>query len=130
MAILTVGSTKTYTTMVAAIAAANAGDTLEVDVDLGFRVWMRRRLRVLGINAPECEGVTKEAGLLARAAALAWLTEAGSVCVQCPGGKMDSFGRLLGNVFRRADGANMGAWLVFNGYAVPYREQLSEEEGQ
>jgi micrococcal nuclease len=29
------------------------GDTVDLDVDLGFHVWIRIRTRLLGINAPE-----------------------------------------------------------------------------
>ena len=29
------------------------GDTVEADVDLGFNIWIRSKIRLLGIDAPE-----------------------------------------------------------------------------
>jgi len=37
----------------AIIVNAVDGDTLDVDVDLGFRITMRQRVRLYGINTPE-----------------------------------------------------------------------------
>ena len=37
----------------AIIVNAVDGDTLDVDVDLGFRITMRQRIRLYGINTPE-----------------------------------------------------------------------------
>jgi micrococcal nuclease len=42
------------------------GDTIDVDVDLGFYVWIRKqRIRLLGIDAPEVTGETRPEGLAA-----------------------------------------------------------------
>lgn len=47
------------------VRAVVDGDTLEVDIDLGFRTWrMGERIRIIGINAPETRGRRKcDAGL-------------------------------------------------------------------
>jgi micrococcal nuclease len=42
------------------------GDTVEAEVDLGFHICSRMRLRLFGINAPEIKGPTRPAGLAAR----------------------------------------------------------------
>src|SRR5210317_1921764 len=46
------------------------GDTVDVDVDLGFGVWLRNeRVRIIGIDAPETrtrDKVEKVFGLLAK----------------------------------------------------------------
>jgi len=43
------------------------GDTITVDIDLGFGIWMRRqKIRLRGIDAPEVRGLEKEAGLKSR----------------------------------------------------------------
>lgn len=36
------------------------GDTLDLEVDLGFRTFQRIRCRLYGLNAPEIFGVTKD----------------------------------------------------------------------
>lgn len=43
------------------------GDTITVDIDLGFDVWMHnQKIRLNGINAPELHGENRKAGLEAR----------------------------------------------------------------
>ena len=43
------------------------GDTIEANVDVGFRWWGHKmRFRLLGINAPEMKGPTKLAGEASR----------------------------------------------------------------
>ena len=36
------------------------GDTLDLEIDLGFSVFVRERIRLLGIDTPEVYGVKKE----------------------------------------------------------------------
>lgn len=43
------------------------GDTVDLQIDLGFSVFIKQRCRLFGINAPEKRGATKEAGLAAQA---------------------------------------------------------------
>lgn len=38
------------------------GDTIELTIDLGFRIEITDNFRLFGINAPETRGATKEAG--------------------------------------------------------------------
>lgn len=43
------------------------GDTVIVDIDLGFGVWLRdQSVRLSKINTPEIRGATREAGLAAK----------------------------------------------------------------
>lgn len=42
------------------------GDTLLVNVDLGFDVWVKTRFRLARINTPEITGVDKAEGLKAK----------------------------------------------------------------
>jgi micrococcal nuclease len=46
------------------------GDTVDVDIDLGFDVWLRsQRIRLFGVDTPECRTrnkATKAHGLLAK----------------------------------------------------------------
>ena len=46
------------------------GDTVDVDIDLGFDVWLRnQRIRLYGIDTPECRTRNKQEkahGLLAK----------------------------------------------------------------
>ena len=61
----------------ATVVSVYDGDTMTVDIDLGFRVQMRMVLRLYGINTPEVRGPERESGLASRD----W------VRLQCPPGK-------------------------------------------
>lgn len=48
------------------------GDTITVDIDLGFGNWMHnQKLRLFGINAPEMRGLERDVGIKSRD----WLRE-------------------------------------------------------
>jgi micrococcal nuclease len=82
------------------------GDTLDLDIDLGFDTHIvggeRGRIRLYGINTPEKTGATKEAGLKAteftKAAVLGK-----TVTVRTIKDKQEKFGRLLGTIIYRQD---------------------------
>jgi micrococcal nuclease len=43
------------------------GDTITVDIDLGFGIWMKgQKIRLYGINTPEVRGEEREEGLKVR----------------------------------------------------------------
>lgn len=106
----------------AALVKVVDGDTLDLDVDLGFRVHVHERIRLLGINAPEVTGASKPAGLQAAQ----WLDgqiggPGGQVLLQVSG--QDKYGRWLGTIYRD-DGTgqlvNLNQALLQAGHAVAY----------
>jgi endonuclease YncB( thermonuclease family) len=58
------------------------GDTVDVDIDLGFDTWRRgERIRLYGVDTPECrsrDAVEKKAGLLAKGFVIQALHEGGT----------------------------------------------------
>lgn len=95
------------------------GDTIVADIDLGFRLWMHgERIRLLGIDAPEMTGDTREAGFAARE----WLRQridGQTVIVRTARGKGredDSFGRWLAMVYMGGESINDA--IVEAGHAV------------
>lgn len=103
----------------AAVLQVVDGDTLDVDLDLGFGVSLHRRVRLLGVNCPECHGPTREAGLRAAAAARAWCeARHNDVLLRTPGDRVDSFGRVLAEVWSGKD--SLAAHLLASGHAVVF----------
>ena len=49
------------------------GDTFDAELDVWLGLVAVERVRVLGINAPELKGATKEAGLAAKQFTADWL---------------------------------------------------------
>lgn len=105
------------------------GDTLEIDVDMGLRVWVCGiRIRLMGVDTPEVKGDTKTAGDAATDATKAWVAAAGgNVMIQtfkrteAGDDLFDSFGRVLARVSRRDGTGDLGAHLQSLKHATLFR---------
>lgn len=101
------------------------GDTVDIEIDAGFRSHRIERIRLLGVNAPEVKGISRLDGDAATAYVRAWLSSDGSpdawpLRIQTE--KSDSFGRYLGRLWRISDGRELNADLLDSGHAVPFKE--------
>lgn len=94
------------------------GDTVDAEIDLGFSIVYRTRIRLLGINTPETKGATKAEGLRAKDTLAMWLASAKQIVVETALDKRGKFGRVLGTLY--ADEVNLNERLVDEGFAVPY----------
>ena len=95
------------------------GDTCILDIDLGFRIWMTVKVRVLGINCPECKGLTKGAGDTAARFTSQWFFERPEFQVKTYLDKLDSFGRVLAEI--RCEDESLAEQQIASGNAVAYR---------
>lgn len=98
------------------------GDTITVDIDLGFYVHLHRvKVRLFGINAPEIRGDTKAQGLISRN----WLRSMvlnQQVMLKTYKDRQEKYGRWLATVFV-GDG-NVNELAVAGGYAIRYMEDV------
>ena len=100
------------------------GDTVDVDIDLGFEVWLRnQRIRLYGIDTPESrtsDKVEKVFGNLAKSKILKFCPVGASIILQT---KTDDsrgkYGRILGELITE-DGLNVNQYMIDNNYAVAY----------
>jgi len=92
-------------------------DTVEVRVDVGFRMWAEMPMRLAGINAPE---KYTDAGKVATNALTDQLGSIPSDVVVKTIKPVEKYGRYLGVLFK--DEVNLNEWLINFGYAVPYLE--------
>ena len=112
------------------------GDTVDVNIDLGFDVSTKQRVRLLGIDTPESrtsDPEEKKYGLLSKKKLKEWCLKAVAsdkddieMEIRCP--EADSrgkFGRVLGEVWVSEGGqwTNVNKWMCDEGYAVPYTGQ-------
>ncbi len=109
------------------------GDTVDVDIDLGFGIWLHKeRVRIMGIDTPESrtrDKVEKIFGLAAKERLNSLLGEKAilETKVSKKGEDMKGkFGRVLGN-FRTAAGDHCASILIEEGHAVPYTGGSKEE---
>ena len=96
------------------------GDTVDVRIDLGFDVWHKCRVRLMGINAPESRTRDKEEKVRGLAAK-EWLSKefydaVDPIELQSHG--KGKFGRILGEFF--INGININQSMIDNGHAVEY----------
>ena len=116
------------------------GDTVDVDIDLGFGVWLRNeRVRIMGIDTPESRTRDKEEkkfGLLAKKRLKELLPEGKDSILRTQIDKdgedaKGKFGRILGN-FVYGHGHNgrftmVTDILIKEGHAVAYYGQNKED---
>jgi micrococcal nuclease len=98
------------------------GDTFIAVIDLGFNISIRERIRMLGINAPEVHGDSKEKGLDAKAF-LTEILEGEKVILETE--KDDDFGRWLARVYMKEDDdklTDVCQLMLDTGHAVPYKK--------
>ena len=97
------------------------GDTIDAEIDLGFKVSVRKRIRFLGINAPETRTrdlEEKQAGLEAKSR-LEALFDASKGVFTLKSHGVGKFGRVLGEIF--IDEVNINNLLIEEGLARKYK---------
>ena len=101
------------------------GDTVDVDIDLGFGIWqMNERVRIMGIDTPESRTrnkVEKKFGLAAKAKLKSLLgpNPVLQTTISKKGEDMKGkFGRVLGDFL--VDGKKVTEIMCKTGHAVPY----------
>jgi len=105
------------------------GDTVDVDIDLGFGVWMRdQRIRLYGIDTPESrtsDDQEKVYGLAAKDFVVKW-TNAGDLSLKTFKDDRGKFGRILGEIWY-GEKHNVNQLLVDNHHAVQYHGQSKDD---
>jgi micrococcal nuclease len=105
---------------VKAVVQVVDGDTVDLDLDLGFSLVLRQRVRLYGIDTPEVrtkDAAEKARGLEAKAFVQAWFAEAGEVRVRTT--KEEKFGRMLADCYREGR-PTLAEELLSRGLATPY----------
>ena len=102
------------------------GDTVDVDIDLGFGVWLHKeRIRLYGIDTPESRTrdlVEKKYGLKSKKFLQEQLKKAKSITIRTyKGEEKGKFGRILGDIW--CDGKSVNQLMCKVGHAVAYYGQ-------
>jgi len=109
------------------------GDTVDVDIDLGFGVWLKdERVRIMGIDTPESrtrDKTEKVFGLAAKARLKELLGKQTILKTQVDKSGEDmkgKLGRILGD-FIGTDGRLVTEVMIEEGHCVPYFGGSKEE---
>jgi len=107
------------------------GDTVDVDIDLGFGIWMKNeRIRLYGIDTPESRTRDKEEkkyGLAAKMFLENMLDD--NIIMKTNKDAEGKFGRILGSFWRTSTFAEQSVndYLVEKHHAVRYYGQSKED---
>lgn len=104
------------------------GDTIDLSIDLGFKIHHEIRVRLFGVNTPESRTKDlkeKELGLKAKQFTQDWLTNHQWVFVNTIPDKDDKYGRILAKVYSSENisdpkTACLNTDIIQSGYAREY----------
>ena len=109
------------------------GDTVDVDIDLGFGVWLKKqRIRLYGVDTPESSTrdlEEKKYGLAAKEYVKKFLDDKWLILKTETYDAEGKFGRILGSLYRTTNYSDMSVneYLIEKYHAVPYYGQSKEE---
>ena len=91
------------------------GDTITLEVSLGFGLSKIERIRLYGIDAPEVRGSERYEGLKSRDALRKKILHKEVRLETLKKDKKGKYGRTIGTIW--IDGENVNKWMVINGFA-------------
>jgi len=107
------------------------GDTVDVNIDLGFNTWLiKRRIRLIGVDTPECrtrDDLEKQFGLLAKSIVEGYCPVGSKLLVETSIDRGDKFGRILGTLWVENNTLNLNQFLIDERYAVAYEGQNKDD---
>jgi micrococcal nuclease len=96
------------------------GDTIRVNIDLGFNTWIfDQKLRLYGIDTPEIRGEERPFGLIARDFVCKRIPVGTYIQVLTQRDATGKYGRYLATIFYD-DGKNLNEELLLSGNADKY----------
>lgn len=114
----------------AAVVRIVDGDTIRLDIDLGFDIVLKNQsVRLYKVDTPECRTrdlKEKAAGLLAKEVVQNLIAVGERVFIRTKLDTKGKFGRLLGTIIT-TDNININEHLIDNNYAVEYYGQSKKE---
>jgi len=108
------------------------GDTVDVDIDLGFGVWMKKqRIRLYGIDTPESRTrdlEEKKYGNAAKDFLTGMLDDEAGITLKTHKDAEGKFGRILGELWRTTNYADqsINEYMIEKHHAVRYMGQSKE----
>jgi micrococcal nuclease len=98
------------------------GDTVKVDIDLGFGIWLKdQNVRLLKINAPEIKGESKSLGMKSKER-LSELLLNKEIKLETSKDKKEKYGRWLGLIVININNEEIciNDLMISEGYANSY----------
>ena len=103
----------------ATVVSIYDGDTIRVNIDLGFNIWLNNEpVRFLGINAPELKGSERDKGLKSKEWLESKIPPGTKILLKTEKDAQEKYGRYLGTIY--LDGINLNEEMIKQGFAKPY----------
>jgi micrococcal nuclease len=113
-----------YTYRVKNLLKVVDGDTIDVDIDLGFDISLTKRVRLAGVDTPESrttDEVEKVLGLEVKEWLKKQLTGATDIVIRTElPDSTEKYGRILGRLYVNKDSVSLNERMVEYGYAWTY----------
>jgi len=109
------------------------GDTINVDLDLGFNIVLSNQsVRLLGIDTPESrtsDKIEKVFGTLSKNKVKEFIDKCEShiILQTVLSDSEEKFGRLLGKIINPKDNTVLNDWLITSHYAVAYNGENKDK---
>jgi len=109
------------------------GDTINVDLDLGFNIILsNQNVRLLGIDTPESRTsnkIEKIFGMLSKSKVEEFINQCGKTVVLQTflSDSDEKFGRLLGKIINPKNKTVLNDWLIVNHFAVAYNGENKDK---
>ena len=103
------------------------GDTVDANIDLGFDITIKKRIRLVGINTPECRTrdlKEKALGLAAKERVKAILTE--NIKFTLESTELGKYGRVLGKIhINKLDGTESLTQICLNDQLIKEKHAVA-----
>ena len=103
------------------------GDTIDAEIDLGFDISVKKRIRLVGINTPECRTrdlKEKALGLAAKDRVKAILAENPKFVLEST--EIGKFGRVLGKIYvNHLDGTECLTQICLNDQLIKEKHAIA-----
>ncbi len=99
------------------------GDTVDIEIDLGFDVSIKQRLRLQGIDAPESRTkdlIEKELGLKSKAWLIKKLKQSNLIVQTIKLDSVEKYGRMLGVIYKQGEEISINDQMINEGFAWSY----------
>ena len=104
------------------------GDTVDVNIDVGFSIFHKARVRMYGMDTPESRTRDldeKARGLISKQFIVDKVANAKEIIIKTHKDGKGKFGRVLGKIF--IDGENINQSMIDQSLAVEYYGQSKED---
>jgi len=100
------------------------GDTIDADIDLGFDISLTKRIRLAGIDTPECrtrDAYEKKLGLQAKDWLKNRLQFAKDIIIRTElPDSTEKYGRIIGHLYINGEDVSLNNQMIIEGYALEY----------